>query len=97
MLETAQKGQKGARGTRGATVHGWDAVRLVSLVPATGARAASWLEPDGRLPRHMCMTFPSRHRQLAAGYLLLALLSLLAVAACCSAAAWRRGEPGPPR
>jgi hypothetical protein len=33
------------------------------------------------------MTFPSRHRQLAAGYLLLALLSLLAVAACGSAAA----------
>jgi subtilisin inhibitor-like len=33
------------------------------------------------------MTFPSRHRQLAAGYLLAALLSLLAVAACGSAAA----------
>ncbi len=33
------------------------------------------------------MTFPSPHRQLAAGYLLLAVLSLLAVAACGSAAA----------
>ena len=34
----------------------------------------------------MCMTFPSRHRQLtAAGYLLPAVLSLLAVAACGSA------------
>lgn len=52
-----------------------------------GASAASWVEPDGRLPRHMCMTNPSRHRQLAAGYLLLAMLSLLAVAACGSAAA----------
>jgi hypothetical protein len=48
---------------------------------------SSWLEPDGRLPRHMCMTNPSRHRQLAAGYLLLATLSLLALAACGSAAA----------
>ncbi len=33
----------------------------------------------------MCMTFPSRRRRLAAGYLLPAMLSLLAVAACGSA------------
>jgi hypothetical protein len=33
----------------------------------------------------MCMTFPSRRWQLAAGYLLPAILSLVAVAACGSA------------
>lgn len=53
---------------------------------AGGPRQASWLEPNGGRPRHMCMTTPSRQLRLAAAYLLPAVLSLLAVAACGSAA-----------
>ncbi len=53
---------------------------------AGGTGRATRLEPDGRLRRLIGMRPPSRRPQRLPGYLLLAILSLVAVAACGSAA-----------